>query len=74
MTKSHISHNISCFEDPKSHAFWGKKKCQYNLTTRMTDKSCWVDNYNKRTIRNRKQALRCIISHYENSKTGHGLF
>ena len=25
-------------------------------------------------IRNRKQALRCIISHYENSKTRHGLF
>ena len=40
----------------------------------MMGKSCYVDNYNKHMIRNRKQALRCILSRYENSKNGYGLF
>lgn len=52
----------------------GGKKCQYNLTTIMMGKSGCVDNYNKHMIRNREQVLRCILSCYENSKNGHGLF
>lgn len=73
MTKSYTEHNISCLQDHKSQVFWGKK-CQYNLTTIMMGKSCCVDNHNKHMIRNRKQALRCILSCYENSNNGYGLF
>ena len=40
----------------------------------MADHYGCVDNYNKHMIRNRKQALRCILSRYENSKNEYGLF